>query len=829
MPFQVSPGVLTTEKNYTTIIPGISTSIGGIVGSFGWGPVDTVVTISDENKLVEIFGKPDDDTYLTFFNAANFLSYSTHLETVRVIGENARNAISGGKGTGLTLTLTTINGEISSAVIVAAGANYRIGDLVYPVNGLTKAVYKVKNINETGGVTDLDEIDAGSGYTNVVGVATTTTEPVVVRNTDDFENSNILPEIIGRFPGSLGNSLMVSIVRASEFDLWEYKERFIVAPNSTVKTFDADGKTNAFDYNAASLPSDAVITVNGVKVENGSSPGQYTFASENITFVTDQETFAADGETNIFTILNTDNIATNGYTVTVSGNSYPVDTSIEGDVPVGKARLIGNNLTFGINKSLLNGNGVTTTFTLVGKTGLTDVVLKLDGVQKTIVAIAPASASEVQKAESNGNTTFTFHATSTPGIGNGNIEVTWGFLANLAPVVITYGFPSAGKQIIKVFSNQTEVHAVVVDYDGKISGVAGDILERYEYLSTTPGDIFFDGTAKYYVDAINRKSAWVRVSASLITYGDFVLSGGVDDNKFGAVDGVTPGILQQGYNLFKNGEQLELYHIIVTDSTPSTALHVIQNIAEYRRDCVAYISPRFSDVVNNKNNEADSVNEYRSLLGSSSYYFIDSNWMKRYDLYNDKYRWVPCNGASAGAFALTHDLYDPWFSGAGLNRGKIKNAVQLAWNPSKTDRDKLYKNNVNPITSFLSEGPVLYGDKTGESKPSAFDHMNVRFLFIVLEKAIAKAAKYYLFEQNDEFTRNRFKNMVIPFLRTVKGRRGIEAYEIICSEKNNTADVVSRNEFIADIYVRPTYSINYITLNFNAVNGNTTFDEIING
>ena len=206
---------------------------------------------------------------------------------------------------------------------------------------------------------------------------------------------------------------------------------------------------------------------------------------------------------------------------------------------------------------------------------------------------------------------------------------------------------------------------------------------------------------------------------------------------------------------------------------------------------------------------------------------MDSGWKYQYDLYNDKYRWVPMNADVAGTMANTDDIADPWYSPAGYTRGQIKNVVSLAFNPSKTNRDELYKNGVNPIVSFVGEGVILYGDRTQQTKSSAFSKINIRRLFIVLEKSIATAAKYQLFEFNDQFTRAQFKNMVEPFLREVKGRRGIYDFLVVCDETNNTPEVIDRSEFVADIYIKPAYSINFITLNFVAVRTGVDFEEVV--
>jgi phage tail sheath protein FI len=250
---------------------------------------------------------------------------------------------------------------------------------------------------------------------------------------------------------------------------------------------------------------------------------------------------------------------------------------------------------------------------------------------------------------------------------------------------------------------------------------------------------------------------------------------------------------------------------------------------ETRKDAMAYFSPLYGDVVGIAESTAvDNVIATRNAINSvSSYAVMDSGYKYQYDAYNDKYRWVPLNADMAGLAAYTDNVADPWYSPAGFTRGQVKNVIQLALNPSKTSRDKLYKSSINPVVSFVGEGVLLYGDRTQQAKPSAFQKINIRRLFIVLEKSIAVAAKYQLFEFNDSFTRAQFVNMVEPFLREVKGRRGVLDYSVVCDETNNTPEVIDRSEFVADIYIKPAYSINFIQLNFVAVRSGVEFSEII--
>ena len=286
------------------------------------------------------------------------------------------------------------------------------------------------------------------------------------------------------------------------------------------------------------------------------------------------------------------------------------------------------------------------------------------------------------------------------------------------------------------------------------------------------------------------------------------------------------------YDKFASAEDIDISLILTGKSQYGTvgeglANYLIDNIAEYRKDCVVFVSPERGDVVADPGDEASNIVTFRNSLRSTSYAVLDSGYKYQYDKYNDIYRYVPLNGDIAGTVVRTDNTRDPWFSPAGFNRGQIKNIVKLAYNPDKADRDVLYKSGINPVVNFPGEGTVLYGDKTLLAKPSAFDRINVRRLFIVLEKAIATASKFTLFEFNDEFTRSTFRNLVEPFLRDIKGRRGIYEFKVVCDESNNTPEVIDRNEFRGDIYIKPARSINFIQLNFVAVRTGVEFDEIV--
>jgi len=381
-----------------------------------------------------------------------------------------------------------------------------------------------------------------------------------------------------------------------------------------------------------------------------------------------------------------------------------------------------------------------------------------------------------------------------------------------------------------------ELHVVVVDEDGLITGTPNTVIERFANLSKATNVLGESGEKLYYRDvlfnnsryiyAINTASSTWGVSANATHVFASNVSNGI--SLVAGADGVpTAGNLQIGYAQFASADNVDISLVMAGGGDAIVSANVI-DLAGGRRDCIAFVSPALANVqaadpvtaiVNYRNNALANV--------SNSFAVMDSNWKYQYDKYNDVYRWVPCNGDVAGLCARTDQDRDPWFSPAGFNRGQLKSVIKLAFNPSQAQRDTLYKAGVNPIVSFPGEGTVLFGDKTLLSKPSAFDRINVRRLFIVLEKAIARAAKAQLFEFNDEFTRAQFVNLVEPFLRLVQGRRGIYDFRVVCDETNNTAEVVDRNEFVGDIYIKPAKSINFIQLNFVAVRSGVAFDEIV--
>ena len=559
MAFQLSPGVNVSEVDLTTVVPSVATTVGGFAGNFNWGPVNEIVTINNEVQLVERFGKPDSNTFTSFFTAANFLAYGSQLRLIRSVDPTSNNAT------------TTF------------GTGLRIDNR-----------------------TDYEQ-NHSSGSNSIIFAA--------------------------KWPGSLGNSLKVSMSDVNTAPNWAYSNEFSSAPSNTA------------------------------------------FATSK------------------------------------------------------------------------------------------------------------------------------------------NVE-------------------------------EDELHLVVIDTTGVISGTANTVIEKFGFLSKASDGKNSDGTSNYYKDVINAKSKyiwWMGHPSETTNWGetttwinqndpdrlfdslaqtDYSFSNGTDIQP-------TQSQIANSYNLFDNPDSVDVSLIMTGKTVGDTIPDHLIGIAELRKDCLVFISPELEDVVDASGTETANILSLRNSFTSSSFAVMDSGWKYQYDRYNDVYRWVPLNGDVAGLCARTDLERDPWFSPAGFNRGQIKNVVRLAWNPTKADRDDLYKAGVNPVVTFPGEGTVLYGDKTLLSRPSAFDRINVRRLFIVLEKTIARASRSSLFEFNDEFTRSQFVNLVEPFLRDVQGRRGIFDYRVVCDTTNNTPEVIDRNEFVGDIYIKPARSINFIQLNFVAVRTGVSFNEVV--
>jgi len=477
-----------------------------------------------------------------------------------------------------------------------------------------------------------------------------------------------------------------------------------------------------------------------------------------------------------------------------------------------------------------------TTITLTSTTGINvgDIVefsttaagTDYDGYKYRVTTVSSPAITFVRADTGSGG----LHVALTDGA---NVKRRWRYYD------LVSGAPGTSPYVSARSGANDEIHVIVIDEDGVISGTPNTVLEVFEKASKASDAKSPQGDTNYYADVLFGKSQyvfWMDHNSSGTNWGSAAagitftaVTTPTDESLSNGSNGstVTTGQKKTAYEKFEDSQTVDI-GLIVAGACDATHIDNLITIAENRKDAIAFVSPERSDVVNvtSANTQTNNIISFYSSISSSSYVVFDSGYKYMYDRYSDVYRYVPLNGDMAGLAARTDLIADSWYSPAGLNRGNVRGAVKLAYNPNKTQRDDLYRNRINPVVTFPGQGTVLFGDKTGLSAPSAFDRINVRRLFITLEKAISTASKFQLFEFNDEFTRANFRNIVEPFLREVQGRRGITDFLVVCDETNNTGDVIDRNEFIAEIFVKPARSINFITLSFVATRTGVSFEEV---
>jgi len=426
-----------------------------------------------------------------------------------------------------------------------------------------------------------------------------------------------------------------------------------------------------------------------------------------------------------------------------------------------------------------------------------------------------------------------------PGADSSGIFDAWAYKSSFD------AYPSTSTYADNRSSSLDEMHIIVVDQDGEFTGTAGTVLERFPFVSQAADAKAADGTSIFAKDVINQTSEYVyMLNAVDSAHASFGQPASGANNYRGShttdielANGVNSGTLTAtefalGHDLFEDKDVVEIDFLIAPDNSSSTHITVVNDLvanAAARKDCIVVASPRRSDVVGVTSAATITTNIVSTAddFTNSSYLVVDGNYLKVYDKYNDQYIQIPASSSTAGIMAATDRDRAPWFSPAGQRRGQYLGVTAIDYIPTKAQRDTLYKAGVNPVANIPGQGIVLFGDKTKLARPSAFDRINVRRLFLVLERAISRAAESVLFEFNDEFTRAEFVNIVEPLLREVQGRRGITDFRVVCDETNNTQAVIDRNEFVASIFIKPARSINYVTLNFVAVRTGVEFTEVV--
>lgn len=843
MAIQLSPGVNVTEIDLTTVVPSVATTDGAFAGVFRWGPIGERVFIDTEDRLVARFGKPTNFNPETFFTAANFLSYADRLWVSRAANTSGATPYVPfcNGNTSSNVFIITDTSEISVGMYLTQTSNASIiaaGEKTYVVSKNSSSIVLSKAAAQTGPV-DLYFGRPETTYT-AVGFDTESGDARVanlvhqiVKNLNDYNSkdgtfdSDII--YLAKYPGLIGNSLRIGVcdnpnsfstvinTTANTDTMTRYLEFRIGDKNAYLKFL---GANTDFANEIASQ-----ISI-GDQIKAGNSAIGYQFMQvldTNVTFDIDSMA-VVDGNTGIkdsfFSIAN--NKFTNGDALIYSNTSTTAE--ING---------LTSNTTYYVVHS--NTSGIKLADTPFGD----------------IVPVLPTANAVAQFTSNTSTLTVTFedpYRLHSAYITN-QINRNWEFfnVFETPPGQSTWQLNNGNTSALD------ELHLVVVDDGGIITGTPGTILESYKGLSRAVDAKNIDGSGNYYKDVLNQGSQFIwwanDRSVALSAPGQLLTtsvaaapadiklvlgSDGLDENS------ATLSSLGQAWDLFASPEDIDISLVIQgkpvggvtvvngeTINNYQLANYLINNIAERRKDCIALISPDRATVINNIGSEATSLKNWRGALVSSSYAVMDSGYKYQYDRYNDLYRWVPLNGDIAGTCVRTDQTNDAWWSPAGYNRGNIKNVIKLAYNPNKPARDILYPNGVNPVVTQPGQGTVLFGDKTLQTKPSAFDRINVRRLFIVLEKAISTAAKYSLFEFNDSFTRAQFRNLIIPYLRTVQGRRGITDFKVVCDETNNTPQIIDSNQFVGDIYIKPARSINFIQLNFVAVPSGVQFSEVV--
>lgn len=773
MAFQVSPGVAVAEIDLTTRVPIPSISDGAIAGNLTWGPLEVATLVTSEEEMVAVFGKPNANTYKTFFSATSFLSYSNKLRVVRAANTTtAKNAVTAG-----------------SAILIRNDKEYQ-------------------NTYES-------TTTSGTSFT-------------------------------AKYPGVLGNSMKMSICVA---------DRANTQVNATDGTVSLSGSTDlgltgTWLADASTTTVTGTSTIADVELRIGDVIG-YSSGNANSGIVT-----SITSNTEI-TLAQ----ATGGLETTGLGGT----TAITGDALLSRkkrsafeepSRNMLGTLTVVAGSATVT--GVDTNFTRQLHVG--DILTFKDNDSPTahrrrVTAIASSTSLTVATKLDRAVTTQATWSRE------------WEFARDFGsePLTSVHAYKVTGSKDVG-----DEIHVVIVDEDGEILGEKDNrggnnpekqVVEKHEGVSVAEGATGTTGEILYYKTAINNSSKYVRwtdhdrmgdapldAGANKITYdwgatldqgnssayfaGAFSdsgangimtasLSGGVDGYSSSASDEIT------AYSYFKDPAKIDVSLLISGEASNTLCTYLINEIAESRKDCVVFISPEEADVVNKEGSEVTNAVARRNALPSTSYAVMDGSYKYIFDRYNSMYRWIPMNADVAGICAQA-DNVNAYISPAGFTRGNIKGAEFLAYVPNNAERDDLYTNGINPIASFPGKGKVLFGDKTMLARPSSFDRINVRRLFIILEKAIANAAENLLFEFNDDFTRLNFLSIVEPFLRDIQARRGIEDFKVICDGTNNTPVVINRNEFRGDIFIKPTKSINFIGLNFVAVASGVEFSEVVN-
>ena len=766
MTFAVSPGVSFSEFDLTLTVPAVAATPACMAGIFRWGPVGLRTLLGSPTDLLRRFYQPSNLNGETWFSAYSYLAYGSQLWVVRT-GDVTGNSV-------------TQHGNASTQ-------SFETGNTTVVLENTTGIAVGMKLFNSNNTLLSADQ--DGGVYVNSVNSS------AVVLSSAPTGNANSI-ELIFR-----SNIFYNAVAQESEDLTLQWADSNVLNANDYYVN-----RANNFDTSILYVAKYPGNIGNSLKVSVCDSASQF---SSNVVL-------APNALINSTATHLTVNVGANSILVTVT----PTDITIAGDVTAA-------NVAAGAARAAITvGDKIQ-----VGNSDIGFQVLKVSNIG------AVACTGNVFTFTLNTQNKYVLIANSQLA----SIQRYWEYhnLVGIAPGQSQWVYNNGNT------AAKDQLHVVVVDQDGAYTGDPGQVLEVYKNVSRATDAQNLNGTTNYYANVINQQSAYIwwandrleALSANAAFVHSSTATAPLTMNLQYGADGLgesecSIGTIANGYSFFTSPEDVDVGLVITgknlgtpIDANTQLSTYLINNISSVRRDCVTFLSPDYASVVNNSGNEADAIIAARDTMPSTSYGFMDSGYKYMYDQWNNVDRWVPLNGDMAGLASLTDHTNAPWWSFAGFNRGNLKNVIKLAWNPKEPDRDRLYPVGINPVVTFKELGTVLYGDKTLFSEPSAFNRINVRRLFIVLEKSISTAAKFMLFEFNDSFTRAQFVAMVTPFLQNVKSRRGITDFRIRCNEDNNTPWVIQNNQFIADIFIKPNYVINWIQLNFVNVPPTISFDE----
>lgn len=817
----LSPAVITNEIDLKNSVPAVGVSGGAFVGQFAWGPVNQYVVLTSMDDILQYLGKPDQlrGNPIDWFTVSSFLAYTNNCITIRVVDQNALNASSSTTGQ-LVLNAVDFTAKYTDTLITDKFVAKYPGSLG---NGLVVSICDSAGFAAWPYRGLFDFAPGTSSAADAVGALNDEIHIVIVDGAGEFTGTP--GEVLEKFPflskaadavdeNNAPNYYINKLNKNSQY-VWAFNEPYSGAGIQATTT-DGTVQSIALDYDPLSSitvtsPGTGYTTAPFVMISGGGGSGATATALVSGGQVT-------------------------GVVITNVGSGYTSSPSVAFGGPGSGAVATANQIQQG-------GYGYTSVPSLtigapdVGGTHATGSLVMGVGAVKVTAGGSGYTGPSVTFSAPPSGTTATGTVQMSGGIVTG-VTITSAGSGYLVPPTALISDSGSGTgatttTTLKIVS--VTVSNVGSEYSSPPSVVFGGApalpgnvrATGHAVLGTdgTPTDwgsnLLVLGVASDYGVLVGD------TSPSTPGYVTLDLGGGVDSTSVGADE------IIQGLRLFQNSEAVDVGLLFLGQAggeSNHTAVvqWAIDNVGEERKDLVVFFSPTQGDVTNLTIDQATTnVVARRNTIGrSSSYAVMDSGWKLMYDVFNDKYRWIPLNGDLAGLCAQVDFTNDPWWSPAGYNRGNIKNVVSLAYNPNKTARDSLYKIGINPVVTFTTDGTILFGDKTLLGKQSAFSQIGIRRLFITLRKAISNAAKFFLFEFNDQFTQAQFVSMVTPYLQQVKGRRGLQDFKVVCDGTVNTPQVVQSGEFIGNIFIKPNYSIQWISLNFIAVRQDVDFTEV---